>query len=110
MFVSKTNRFNIQNPKVKRKQPAVGEYDTNQFTIQTQLEKKLDKSWQMPFVEWKDILIPFNSSTLWFDGTKVDENAKYLGPGYYEIPPAIGPKQSPSKAKPWKVVENFNTT
>jgi len=64
----------------------------------------------MPFVEWKDILIPFNSSTLWFDGTKVDENAKYLGPGYYEIPPAIGPKESPSKAKPRKIVENFNTT
>lgn len=107
IFTSQTNWFeDMKQAKIKRKVPAIGQYELNQHTIEYELKKKTEKVNQNPFVNAKDILVPFSSKQERFLNLHKDENEQYRGPGYYDVTHELHSK-SPKKEG---VHQAFNST
>jgi hypothetical protein len=109
IFSSRTDRFQDPNAKgkSKKKVPPLGHYDIVQHTIQYEVNKKVEKVNSNPYVNPKEVLVPFNSKKEWFE-ENVNENERYRGPGYYDVEKAYQAKTSSPKKE--GVHQAFNST
>lgn len=89
MFLSAANRENRQAIKATNQNPPVGQYDINQYDMNTVMQRKAESGVNNPAISNlkmkrgdKDVFI---SGTTRFQAKKVPETETYIGPGLYEV-------------------------
>lgn len=85
MFLSKTKR-EVKGYKAQEDVPSVGTYFPLNDTIADNVRKKVEvgSSSSMNLLYSDRAVIPFASSEIRFKQSRLDENLRFIGPGYYE--------------------------